>query len=216
MDGNNMRTEMLTMQKYLEDPCRSASIPYWKAVRISVPDHMKIVHVTEFLPSLLRQYEDEPYFRLKHALREIGPAVVPEGYSLCQPAPEVFADHINQCYRDIRVTAEEVRAFTHREVFCPELWLALRENQTGEIAATAIAELDREAGEGVLEWIQVSEGHRRRGLGSFLVRELLQRMSGTAEFATVSGRCDDPSNPEGLYRRCGFTGNDVWHVLRKI
>ena len=36
-----------------------------------------------------------------------------------------------------------------------------------------------------------------------------------ATFATVSGQCNNPTNPEALYRKCGFTGSDVWHVLRK-
>ena len=43
--------------------------------------------------------------------------------------------------------------------------------------ATGIAELDREIGEGVLEWIQVSKDYRRRELGSYLVCELLIKIS---------------------------------------
>jgi hypothetical protein len=34
-----------------------------------------------------------------------------------------------------------------------------------------------------------------------------------ADFVTVSGRVDNRTNPERLYRRCGFEGNDVWCVL---
>jgi len=83
------------------------------------------------------------------------------------------------------------------------------------VAASGIAELDRDCGEGVLEWIQVSEQHRRRGLGVYLVNELLWRMKDLARFVTVSGRCGNLNNPEGLYRKCGFTGDDVWHILRK-
>ena len=70
--------------------------------------------------------------------------------------------------------------------------------------ATGIAELDREIGEGVLEWIQVSKDYRRRGLGSYLVLELLWRMRKAARFVTVSGECENADNPEGLYRKCGF------------
>ena len=91
----------------------------------------------------------------------------------------------------------------------------MRNDRTGELAATGIAELDREIGEGILEWIQVSEDCRGRGLGRYLVSELLWRMRGRALFATVSGQCNNPSQPERLYRGCGFTGDDVWHVLRK-
>ena len=57
--------------------------------------------------------------------------------------------------------------------------------------------------------------HRGRGAGQFIVNELLRRMQGRADFATVSGKVNNATNPEGLYRRCGFTGADVWHILTK-
>ena len=31
----------------------------------------------------------------------------------------------------------------------------------------------------------------------------------------VMNKIFNPTNPEALYRKCGFTGSDVWHVLRK-
>ena len=39
------------------------------------------------------------------------------------------------------------------------------------------------------------------------------RMQGIAEFATVSGKVNNPTNPQSLYRKCGFIGDDVWHIL---
>ncbi|MCI8443399.1 MAG: hypothetical protein HFG27_12855 [Provencibacterium sp.] len=45
-----------------------------------------------------------------------------------------------------------------------------------------------------------------------LVNALLCRMQ-EADFATVSGKVDSFSNPERLYRRCGFQGEDIRHVL---
>lgn len=94
-------------------------------------------------------------------------------------------------------------------------WQLRITKQTDEVVATGIAELDKEVGEGVLEWIQVSEQYRGYGLGKYVVLELLWRMKENATFATVSGQCNNPTNPEALYRKCGFTGSDVWHVLRK-
>ena len=47
------------------------------------------------------------------------------------------------------------------------------------------------------------------------MNSLLNRMAGRAAFATVSGQVNNITNPEGLYRRCGFTGSDVWHILKK-
>ncbi len=91
----------------------------------------------------------------------------------------------------------------------------MKDNLSGDIVATGIAEMDREIGEGVLEWVQVSKAHRGCGLGGYIVMELLWRMKDAARFATVSGRCKNPTNPEGLYRKCGFAGSDVWHILRR-
>ena len=54
-----------------------------------------------------------------------------------------------------------------------------------------------------------------KGLAKYIVSELLWRLKGKAGFATVSGQCNNSTNPEKLYRKCGFTGNDVWHILRK-
>lgn len=207
--------DMITKNQYFEAPCSTASIPYWKAVNISVPDNVKILHDREFSPEILGQYSDEPYFRLKHGLQNVRPISAPNGYSLCEAAIPDFAEHINKCYEGICISVSELQNYVTRAVYSPELWIAVRNDDTGEIVATGIAELDREIGEGALEWVQVSRGSRRCGLGSYIVLELLWRMRNTAKFATVSGQCSNPDKPEQLYRKCGFSGNDVWHILRK-
>ncbi len=205
----------VTKEQYLENPCGAASIPYWKMMYISAPDHMMILHDREFCPEILKQYVDEPYFRLLHRLQDIKPVSVPNGYSLCEAAISDFAEHINKCYEDIGISVSEMQSYVTRIVYCPELWLAVKDDYTGEIVATGIAELDREIGEGILEWIQVSKDYHRCGLGSYIVSELLWRMRNRAQFVTVSGQCGNLDKPEELYRRCGFSGNDVWHILRE-
>lgn len=205
---------MISKDEYLRNPCGSVSIPYWKAMRIAVPENMKIVHEEDFCADMLRMYIDEPYFRLLHDLQAVDPIEVPTGYSLSEGTAEEFAAHIQACYGN-GLTPAEIQAYAEREVYCAELWLVLRNDETGEIVATGIGELDQKMGEGILEWVQVSKEYRGRGLGSCVVRELLWRMKGKAKFATVSGQCNNPTNPEALYRKCGFSGNDVWHVMRK-
>ena len=207
--------DMLTKEQYLADPCRAASIPYWKANSISVPDGVEILHQEEYDEAMYQQYTDEPYFRLIHDLKGLADPKLPQGYSLTTVSLSAYAAHISSCYEGIGITEEELGRCTLRTVYDASLWLAVKDNRTGSIAATGIAELDREIGEGILEWIQVSNGHRGKGLGKFIVLELLLRMKDQISFATVSGQCKNPSNPETLYRRCGFTGNDVWHILRK-
>ena len=206
---------MITKEYYLSKPCKVASIPYWKAKSIAIPDSMKILHQDEFDEMEFRQYIDEPYFRLSHNLHGLTAPMLPQGYSLCKATLGDFAVHINSCYDCISITEAELRSYIAHPVYDAALWLAVKDNQTGNIVATGIAELDREIGEGVLEWIQVSKGCRGNGLGRYIVFELLWRMKGAAQFATVSGQCNNTTNPEKLYRKCGFTGSDVWHILRK-
>jgi ribosomal protein S18 acetylase RimI-like enzyme len=81
------------------------------------------------------------------------------------------------------------------------------------VAALGIADFDAEIKEGSLEWIQVLPSKRGLGLGKMLVNELLQRLKSKADFVTVSGRVDNPANPQALYRKCGFTGDDIWYVV---
>lgn len=205
----------MTADEYFNNPCRTSSIPLWKAKRISLPDSVKIIHETDFDVSILIEYEDEPYFRLKHPLHKLISSKLPEHFSFCQATVDEFAEHINSCYTDLFVTTDELKSYKNHPVYSPDLWLAVRDDRTGTIVASGIGELDNEIGEGTLEWIQVSNNFRGLGLGSCVVQELLCRMKGNAEFATVSGQCNNSSNPEALYRKCGFTGNDIWHILRK-
>ena len=77
-----------------------------------------------------------------------------------------------------------------------------------------IGEFDPEAGEGVVEWLQVLPEFRRRGIAAGLTARALAAMAGFADFAIVSGERENPTQPERVYRACGFQGDDVWHILR--
>ena len=207
---------MLALQSYLNDPSGTASLPYWKCKGIVVPDNMRIVHDRDFSGDMLRDDCDEPYFRLYHDLQDIQP-ITAEGVEIVSGAPSIdeFVRLINASYSDLRVTAEQMESYQRTPVFCPDLWLLLKEKETGAILGGGIADYDREIGELILEWIQVLPEYRRRGYGQLIVNCLLSKMQGVARFATVSGKVNNPTDPEGLYRRCGFTGNDVWHVLTR-
>ena len=88
---------------------------------------------------------------------------------LCKATLKEFAEHINRCYSKIGITEADLRDYTARPVYDSALWLAIKDNQADEVVATGIAELDKEIGEGVLEWIQVSEQHRGYGLVKYVV-----------------------------------------------
>jgi len=48
-----------------------------------------------------------------------------------------------------------------------------------------------------------------------LVNFLLLILKEKSKFVTVSGKIDNKTNPQRMYRKCGFQGNDIWHILRR-
>lgn len=207
----------MELTEYLQNPCALLSIPWWKQQRMTVPPHITILHHRDFTPEAAAGCRDQVYFRLCHDLRAIAEHV-PAGFRLEDSSPQdaaLIAEIVNRSYPDIRVTEARIRAMETSPAFCPSLWVLAREEATGHAAGCAMGEFDLESGEMSIEWIQVLPRFRRRGLGLALVSALLGRAPSGSQFATVSGRADDPANPEGLYRRCGFTGGDYWHILSK-
>lgn len=206
----------MTLQDYLLDPCGTLSIPYWKAQTVQPPLHMRIVHQQDYAPADYAGYHDVPYFRLKHDLKNIAPA---NTAFICRTATAddlpLLVRLINRSYEDLSVTLEQLQSCRSTPVFAADLWLIILDAQTGEPVGCGIADFDPHAKEGILEWIQVLPEHRKRGAGQFVVNALLRRMVGIADFATVSGKVNNPTRPERLYRKCGFTGSDVWHILSR-
>lgn len=195
----------ISLEEYLKNPCKVSSLPFKKAKLFPPPEGISLVHGK---PS--DRFSEEGYFRLLHSLENVARPALPEVFALDDADIALLQKHINSCYRDLAVTKEQLSSYEK------ELTVVIVEQATGRIVASGIGELDLEVREGYLEWIQVSPEYRRRGLGSFVVKELLWRMKDRADFVTVSGRLYDESNPEGLYRACGFTGDDVWYLVREV
>lgn len=205
---------MISLQQYLRDPCGTTSIPYWKYKSVAVPPNMRIVHQREMTGGLLLDHNDEPYFRLYHDLKHIGRTAAGE-VEIVGASTDEFVRLINGCHTDLSVTAEQIESYRHTPVYRPDLWILLKERDTRATVAGGIADYDGETGELILEWIQALPAYRGRGRGQLVVNTLLSKMRNEARFATVSGKVNNPANPERLYRACGFTRTDVWHILTR-
>ena len=160
----------------------------------------------------------EPYFRIIHK----GEPPVYNCPTHCQYVTadpetdlEAVAEMIRACYPGSTMTATEVRSWLDHSVYDPYLWVWVVEDDTGKRVGLGIAEMDEAIGEASVEWVQVLPDEQGKGLGKAVVAELLRRVAGRATFTTVSGREDNRTHPERLYRRCGFTGSDVWWLLAK-
>lgn len=214
--GSTSKYEV-SAKAYLNNPCATYSIPYWKHKRIQIPENMKIVHEREFEDRLLLAYNDEKYFRLLHDLKHIE-KVVSDAFEIRNASIEdipILQELITRSYNDVTVSGEQLLGYSKSEVYDENLWIIAYEKASHKPVACGIAELDKEIREGVLEWIQVLPAYRGKKIGQLLVNELLTRLQGKADFVTVSGKVDNATKPEMLYRKCGFTGDDIWHILIK-
>ena len=203
----------MNREDYRKDPCRASTLPFWKTERIEIPEQISIYREDRFDSTRIKG-ADEPYFRLLHRLEEVPRPVLPAGFELGGGDFAAFAAHIGACYDKEGVTAEELAACALRPVYDPSLWIAVRNSADRRIVASGVADLDARIGEGIPEWIQVSPDCRGRGLGRFVVCELLRRMRGRASFATVSGRLNNPG-ALALYLSCGFEEPVIWHVVTR-
>jgi GNAT superfamily N-acetyltransferase len=160
----------------------------------------------------------EAYFRLVH--QGTPPETTcPQGYHYADAEPTTEADAIaaliRACYPGSEMTAGEVQSWASHPVYDPALWVWVREAATDHPVGLGIAEVDPEIPEASLEWVQVHPDAQGKGLGKALVAELLRRVAGRTVFTTVSGQVDNLTQPERLYRRCGFSGSDIWWLLIK-
>ena len=206
------------LECYFDNPCATLSIPYWKNRNLTMPPNMRIVHEKEYRQEDFAEYRDEPYFRLIHYLKEVQEVKL-ENYIIETVTADdisILAEVINQSYTDLSVTSEQLSGYTKTVVYDSELWILVKDKMNSCVVGCGMADLDRELKEGILEWIQVLPTYRGKKIGQLIVCELLQRMKGKAEFITVSGKVNNMTNPEALYRKCGFQGEDVWHILTML
>ena len=204
----------MTKEEYLNNPCAASSLPFWKTEQVIIPENVCIIRDDEFDISSCPG-RDVPYFKLMNSLENTPSLVLDEAYILTDARVDELKVHIAECYREEGIAANDLETYLTHDVFDEDLWVAVRDKETGRIVASGIAEIDTRIGEGVLEWIQVSADCRRKGLGRFVVSELLRRLSSKASFVTVSGQLNSTHQPMKLYLTCGFTNPVIWHVVTR-
>lgn len=204
---------MLSKEQYLKDPCRYASLPFYKLNKYKMPQHIKVIHEDDFNG----EFKSEPFFRLIHFMKKLADVHVPEGYSLetldlCKSENlQALSDMISNAYDHERLPVSQMEAMIQADTFDKNLWIVVKKDS--EIVASAISEFDPSLKEGVLEWIQVLPNYKHKGLGTLIVCASLLELSKKADFVTVSGRINNGDNPINLYKKCGFEGSDIWHVV---
>lgn len=126
---------------------------------------------------------------------------------------EAMAAHIAQNDDVHNLTA--FQDWLNSPVFASDLWLWVIDETADEPVGLGIGDLDPAHSEASILWLQVLPEHQGKGIGRAIVHELLRRMADRAVFTTVSGPVEDRDNPGAFFRRCGFTGDDVWWHLKR-
>jgi len=208
-------TNKTIKERYLLNPCETLATAFWKEGFFPKPEGLKISHANDSGIS----GNGVRYFRLIHYLDNLNETILPHGYALrtvtMPDESALVADVINRCYEGYAQTADSIKVWTKYPVFDNNLWVFFWDKAINSPAALGIADFDKNIHEGSLEWIQVLPEYRNKGLGQAIVNELLSRLKAHARFVTVSGEVDNKTSPERLYRKCGFTGNDIWVVEKE-
>jgi GNAT superfamily N-acetyltransferase len=212
---------------YLKNPCDYSALPYWKETTFTKPNNIKVYHESEWNKLSENSKEEfikvDKFFRIKHTLEQINAQDLPKNcrYRSFDPNREEdfnkALEIIQISYPNTDLTKDTLKEYTKNNVYNNELWIFIDKINNGMYMPVAfgIADFDPLVKEGILEWIQVLPEHRGKGFGKFLVAELLRRMKEKAKFATVSGDCNNISNPIGLYRKVGFIGDSIWYIAYK-
>ena len=212
---------------YEKDPCNFSALPYWKETTFTKSDNIKVYHESEW-NKLSKHTKKEfikvdKFFRIKHSLDQINKEDLPKDcrYRTFDINNEKDFDKaleiIEISYPNTDLTKDKLKEYTKSDVYKNELWVFIDIINNGMHIPIAfgIADFDPLVKEGILEWIQVLPEYKGKGFGTFLVAELLRRMKRKAKFATVSGDCNNISNPIGLYRKSGFVGDSIWYIAYK-
>lgn len=124
----------MTVSEYRSNPCGLLSIPYWKAQKITIPEHMLIVHHSEYSDDLLQEYTDTVYFRLLHKfmhnIKSNNKLILPPEFHINSIEKTMFQDLvelINNSYTHLGITVDidQVEDWTKAETYEPQLWTGI-------------------------------------------------------------------------------------------
>ena len=90
---------------------------YTVKVPFEIPDNMLELNDEEFNANLLLDYDDDPYFKLLHTLSFIEEFSLPENLKFVECSVEDYANHINACYEEEYISAEELESYKYKTVY---------------------------------------------------------------------------------------------------
>ncbi|MCD4752961.1 MAG: GNAT family N-acetyltransferase [Anaerolineaceae bacterium] len=116
----------------------------------------------------------------------------------------------NSTFGGGNMTTEKIKGFTKLPVFDGNLWVFVKEKETGKPVGIGISIYDKDIRETELEWIYVQSDHHGKGVGRILIQETVHRAKDKSDIIRVGGVADD------FYIKCGFeTKTDQWLWVKR-
>ena len=110
----------MDIKEYLQDPCGTLSIPYWKEHTLKVPDSIRVFHNRDWNG----QYSIyKRYFRVKHDLHHLDPVDFDYDILSIDYQTKQLAGMINASYahEGIVVSEEDILQWKNHETFREDL-----------------------------------------------------------------------------------------------
>ena len=113
----------MDVKEYLQNPCGTLSIPYWKAKTLAIPDSMRIIHCSNWNG----QYGNfQRFFRIKHDLNDLSPidyeydtlSIDYQATQLCEMINAVSYTHLDVYKRQATYSEERRRAASEAAKKC--------------------------------------------------------------------------------------------------
>ena len=207
----------MNIEEYRRNPCRYSSLSWHKSKSFNVSNGIKVFHINEY-NSLYKYKIIDKYFKMSHNLKKINDYKLSSILTLrkidinSEIELEKISEMVIKSYTDERLPLNQIKDMINSPYFDRELWKVIVD-ESDNFIGSCIAEIDKEVPEGIIDWIQVLPKYQNQGLGKVLINSTLEYMKDKVEFAIVSGRIDNETNPLELYKACGFIGDDVWIIV---
>ena len=130
----------MDVKEYLQNPCGTLSIPYWKAKTLAIPDSMRIIHCSNWNG----QYGNfQRFFRIKHYLNDLSPIDYDYDTLSIDYQATQLCEMINESYKheNIVVSEQDILQWKQHKTFREELCVYMNADN-GKMAASGIAEFD--------------------------------------------------------------------------
>lgn len=103
------------------------------------------------------------------------------------------------------IMPDNLKKIMREPVFDPSMWLFVKDNNTNEFIGISISTYDVQLKETDIEWFYILPEYHRKGVGRYLISEIIKRSEYRSSDIRVGGTNE-------FYKKCGFIEKEsnVW------